>query len=101
MIQRDEFLDYYIKSQTLGMALLKDRSRIVEGEAWSRWFDKARALQKDELKKNLRDAYYLKANLEARESNLTDRNKELKTENASLAGMTTDQAVVIKNKNQL
>ena len=90
MIQRDEFLDYYIKSQTLGMALIKDRSRIVEGEAWSRWFDKYRALTNAELKRNLRDAYYLKANLEARESNLTDRNKELKNENISLTGMTGD-----------
>ena len=72
------------------MALLKDRNRIVSGEAWSRWFDKQRALAKDELKKNLRDAYYLKANLEARESNLTDRNKELKTENASLSGLGGD-----------
>jgi hypothetical protein len=27
MIQRDEFLNYYIKSQVLAMALVKDRSR--------------------------------------------------------------------------
>lgn len=27
MVQRDEFLNYYIKSQILAMALVKDRAR--------------------------------------------------------------------------
>lgn len=30
MIQRDEFLNYYIKSQVLAMALVKDKTRFAE-----------------------------------------------------------------------
>lgn len=30
MMQRDEFLNYYIKGQVLAMALLKDRNKFAE-----------------------------------------------------------------------
>ena len=46
MIQRDEFLNYYIKSQVLAMALLKDRAKIAAMEAWNRWFNRRRRLNK-------------------------------------------------------
>ena len=37
LIQRDEFLNYYVKSQILAMALVKDRSEYTKMQAWSRW----------------------------------------------------------------
>jgi hypothetical protein len=63
MIQRDEFLNYYIKSQVLAMALLKDRAKIATMEAWNRWFNRRRRLNKQELLRDIRDASYLHANL--------------------------------------
>ena len=63
MVQRDEFLNYYIKSQILAMALVKDRARNTQMQAWGRWFDKQRALKKIDLQRDIRDACYLHANL--------------------------------------
>ena len=71
MVQRDEFLNYYIKSQILAMALVKDRARNTEMQAWARWFDKRRALNKLDLMREIRDAAYLHANLKARAAELT------------------------------
>lgn len=100
MIQRDEFLNYYIKSQILAMALLKDRAKIAEMESWNRWFNRRRRLNKQELLRDIRDASYLHANLQARKNQLEQRNKELKSENVSMDSLTTDQRVVYKNKSQ-
>jgi hypothetical protein len=101
MVQRDEFLNYYIKSQILAMALVKDRARNTEMQAWSRWFDKRRAMNKLDLMREIRDAAYLHANLKAREAELTQKNAELKNENVELKVFRDDAAVVRNNKNKL
>lgn len=46
MMQRDEFLNYYIKGQILAMGLLKDRAKFVEMQACSRWLWARRKLTK-------------------------------------------------------
>ena len=46
MMQRDEFLNYYIKGQILAMALLKDRAKFVEMQACSRWLWARRMMTK-------------------------------------------------------
>lgn len=66
MIQRDEFLNYYIKSQILAMALLKDRAKVSQMETWARWFNRRRRINKQELLRDIRDASYLLSNLQAR-----------------------------------
>ena len=101
MIQRDEFLNYYIKSQVLAMALLKDRAKISQMEAWNRWANRRRRTGKQELMRDIRDASYLHANLQARKKQLEQRNTELKTENVSMGSLTSDQQVVYKNNGQL
>ena len=40
--------------------------------------------------RDIRDASYLHANLQARKKQLEQRNKELKTENVSMGSLTTD-----------
>jgi len=94
MVQRDEFLNYYIKSQILAMALVKDRARNTQMQAWGRWFDKRRAMNKLDLMREIRDAAYLHANLKAREAELTKKNSELKNENLELKVFRDDAAVV-------
>jgi hypothetical protein len=37
VLQRDEFLNYYIKGQILAMALVKDRTQFAKMQGMSRW----------------------------------------------------------------
>ena len=83
------------------MALLKDRAKLVCMQAWSRWFDNARVQAFIDLKRELRDAVYLHANLVAREKDLNDRNKVLKDENTSLTSYGNDGKIVDKNMAQV
>lgn len=68
LIQRDEFLNYYVKSQILAMALIKDRSRYTEMQSWSRWLWQRKLMNKQDLDNAIRDAAYMQANLEARQA---------------------------------
>lgn len=97
MVQRDEFLNYYIKSQILAMALVKDRARNTQMQSWGRWFDKQRALKKIDLQRDIRDAAYLHANLQAQRDRYEKKNQELKTENEELTQFTRDAKVVSNN----
>ena len=101
MIQRDEFLNYYIKSQVLAMALVKDRSRFVQMQSWSRWNRVRRRENRDDYHREIRDAAYLQANLEMRQKELEASNEELKNENADLSGFTTDGEIVRNNMNKV
>ena len=83
------------------MALLKDRAKLVCMQAWGRWFDNARVQAFIDLKRELRDAVYLHANLQAREKDLNDRNKVLKDENISLTSYGNDGKIVDKNMAQV
>ena len=56
MIQRDEFLNYYIKSQILAMALIKDRARFTTCQAWSRFQIKTDHAKRKDLLNKIRDA---------------------------------------------
>ena len=66
MVQRDEFLNYYIKSQILAMALVKDRAKMTTMQAWSRLHLKTEQWKKLTLQRKIRDALNIKKNLEAR-----------------------------------
>ena len=101
MIQRDEFLNYYIKSQVLAMALVKDRSRFVQMQSWSRWNGVRRKENRADYHREIRDAAYLQANLEMRQKELEGSNEELKGENADLSGFTTDGQIVRNNMNKI
>lgn len=68
LIQRDEFLNYYVKSQILAMALVKDRDQYAKMQAWSRWCWKRKLMNKEDLDNAIRDAAYMQANLETRQS---------------------------------
>jgi hypothetical protein len=59
LIQRDEFLNYYVKSQILAMALIKDRSRYAQMQAFSRWLWKRKLMNKRDLNAAIRDAAYM------------------------------------------
>ena len=59
LIQRDEFLNFYVKSQILGMALIKDRNTFAEMQAWSRWLWSRRLMNKKDLDAAIRDAAYM------------------------------------------
>ena len=55
ILQRDEFLNYYIKGQVLAMALVKDRTEFAKMQAMSRWLQKYRADYIERMKIDLRD----------------------------------------------
>lgn len=74
----------------LAFALVKDRSRFAQMQAWSRWFNKWHQKKMLDYNRDLRDDSYLHANLLAREKELTEKNKELKSENSELAEFTRD-----------
>jgi hypothetical protein len=59
LIQRDEFLNYYVKSQILAMALIKDRSRYAKMQAISRWLWRRKQMNKADLDKAIRDGAYM------------------------------------------
>lgn len=46
MMQRDEFLNYYIKGQILAMGYLKDRNKFVKMQSCSRWLWAQRMMTK-------------------------------------------------------
>lgn len=64
MMQRDEFLNYYIKGQLLAMGLLKDRIKFVTMQGVSRWLWAGRQMARVDYEREIRDAAYLHANLE-------------------------------------
>jgi len=63
VLQRDEFLNYYIKGQILAMALIKDRNMFSEYQATSRWLWARRQMTKLDFERDIRDGAYLHANL--------------------------------------
>ena len=71
-MQRDEFLNYYIKGQILAMGYLKDRIKFVEMQGVSRWLWAGRKMAKLDYEREIRDAAYLHANLEQREQYLNE-----------------------------
>lgn len=85
LIQRDEFLNYYVKSQILAMALIKDRSHYTKMQAWSRWCWKRKLMNKEDLDNAIRDAAYMQANLETRQADFYFQNEFLTKENAELS----------------
>lgn len=66
ILQRDEFLNYYIKGQVLAMALVKDRSEFAKMQGISRWLRKYCYQVIDKMKTDLRDDEYYLANQEER-----------------------------------
>ena len=101
LIQRDEFLNYYVKSQILAMALIKDRSQYAKMQAISRWLWRRRLMNKSDLDKAIRDAAYMQANLEAKQSYFGENNEHLTNENGELGQFTDDGTVIRKNMERL
>lgn len=83
------------------MALVKDRSRFVQMQSWSRWNRVRRRENRDDYHREIRDAAYLQANLEQRQRELEASNDELRNENADLSGFTTDGEIVRNNMNKV
>ena len=101
MMQRDEFLNYYIKGQILAMGLLKDRAKFVQMQACSRWLWARRKLTKVDYERQIRDAAYLHANLEQQQISITAENAKLTAENKELHQFGQDGSVIRKNKEKL
>ena len=101
LIQRDEFLGYYVKSQILAMALIKDRSVFATMQAWSRWNRVRRLENKKDLEEAIRDASCIHANLTQREREISENNKLMEGENKDLRNFDTDGAVVRDNMAKL
>ena len=97
MIQRDEFLNYYIKSQVLAMALVKDNCQFAQKQAISRLFRVNKMERRQELENEIRDSEYMRANLEHRQKTLTEKNDELKVENGELGSFHSDGKIVQTN----
>ena len=94
ILQRDEFLNYYIKGQIFAMALMRDRSKFTKHQGVSRWLDLKHRLFVRDLERAIRDGSYLHANLQERERVLNEENDNLEKENAELAQFTRDGAIV-------
>lgn len=97
LIQRDEFLNFYVKSQVLAMALIKDRSEFAKMQSWSRWNWARRILNRNDLNKAIRDAAYIHANLKEKEAKLDAENKQLEGENKDLGQFTEDGKLIRAN----
>jgi hypothetical protein len=101
MMQRDEFLNYYIKGQILAMGYLKDRNKLVKMQACSRWLWAVRMLTKADFERQIRDAAYLHANLGQRTTSLTTENTRLGSENKELHQFGQDGSVIRTNMERL
>ena len=101
MMQRDEFLNYYIKGQVLAMALLKDRNKFAEMQAISRWLTKRQQWLKDDKERQIRDNEYLLANLEQKKIEFAEANVNLTKENGDLGGFAEDGKIIRKNMDKL
>lgn len=101
VLQRDEFLNYYIKGQILAMALIRDRNEFAKMQSLSRWLIQYRKRFIQNLKENIRDDEYLLANLEEREQYLDRHNKELVEENAEMEQFKADGEIIKMNKHRL
>ena len=88
MIQRDEFLNYYIKSQVLAMALVKDKVAFVEMQALSRWTWKCGIMLMIDMAKEITEGQKKGAELEAQKKDLEARNAELQKENGEMQQFT-------------
>ena len=86
MMQRDEFLNYYIKGQVLAMALLKDRNKFAEMQSISRWLRARNKLSVIDDLNQIRDNEYLIANLEDKKTEFIGANENLEKENVDLGG---------------
>lgn len=101
VLQRDEFLNYYIKGQILAMALVKDRTEFAKMQSISRWLILYRKRFIKNLKQNIRDDEYLLANLEERSEYLDKHNNELIEENAEMEQFKSDGVIIQANKHRL
>jgi len=101
VLQRDEFLNYYIKGQILAMALLKDRIKFTEMQSISRWLHKKHLIDKRDREREIRDAAYLHANLQERELKLNSENDNFKKENTDLDQFAKDGSVIRTNMQRL
>lgn len=100
-MQRDEFLNYYIKGQYLAMALVRDNVKFAEMQAVSRWLWARRQYDRINLERDIRDAAYLYANLQDKEKNLNVENKKLEEQNKDLGVFTKDGEIVKANMQRL
>ena len=66
------------------MALLKDRAMYAKMQAISRWLWQRRIMNKRDLDAALRDAAYMQANLESKQSYYEESNEQLGEENGDL-----------------
>ncbi len=101
LIQRDEFLNYYVKSQILAMALMKDRNVFAEFQAQSRWGDRVRLCNRTDLQKSISEAEFLYANLQEKEKEFKASNKNLSSENKELTQFSEDGQVIRRNMERL
>jgi chromosome segregation ATPase len=83
------------------MALIKDRSQYAKMQAISRWLWRRRLMNKSDLDKAIRDAAYMQANLEAKQSYFGENNEHLTNENGELGQFTDDGTVIRKNMERL
>jgi len=84
VLQRDEFLNYYIKGQILAMALVKDKTQFCEMQGVSRWLLATYRMFREDNKRDFEAAYYLEANLKKDEAKLNEDNANLERENGEL-----------------
>jgi septal ring factor EnvC (AmiA/AmiB activator) len=101
VLQRDEFLNYYIKGQILAMALVKDKTRFCEMQGVSRWLLATYRMFREENRRDFEAAYYLEANLKKDETRLNTDNSTLEKENGELSQFTKDGEVIRNNMNRL
>ena len=101
VLQRDEFLNYYIKGQILAIALFRDRNRFVEFQGMSKWLLRKKNEDKTIKLREIRDAAYLKANLEERKTKLSNENETFENENEQMTQFTIDGVVIKANLERL
>lgn len=83
------------------MALVKDKTRFAQMQSWSRWNGVRRKENRKDYLREIRDAAYLQANLEAREKELEEKNEELIEENGTISEFRSDGQIVRNNMNKI
>ena len=100
-IQRDELLEHYVRSQKLGLALLKDNQRRSRGLAFDVWKEFTKVARKSDGQGHVADSIAAITAVKQRMAQLEAENAALATENDELRQFSMDGFQIAKNVQSL
>lgn len=101
LVQRDEFLNYFIKGQVLAMAYVRDKTHFTEMQAMSRWRWAVHVMKVRDYRRNQVQSNQDLKDLEDREGYLRGNIPKLEKDNAEMKLFKTDAKTIRKNMERL